>query len=108
MKIIGEVENFTAFGINVGTVRIVQKAQYHDGTPVVDVMCYDQGYEELFARLTVCVTGSILQDGEYLVRTWSENEWAHNLLEAGLFEDTGKRVATGYCNAEVWRLKCRH
>lgn len=46
-----------------------------------------------------------LKVGEFLVKTWSENEWVPQLLESGLFEDTNKRVSSGFVEAQVWRMK---
>lgn len=106
MKTIGIVPNMVAFGQNFGEVKVVKSNQtYQDGTPVVNVYCYTDGFEEQFGRLTVCVPDTKLEDGEFLVKTWSENVWANRLLEESLFEDTGKRVPTGFCEAQIWKLR---
>ena len=47
-----------------------------------------------------------LIDGEFAVRTWSKNESvAKAALASGIFEDTGKRIPTGFVEAQVWRFK---
>lgn len=57
-----------------------------------------------FAVLTTCIPGVELEEGEFLIKTWSENEpIAAAALASGLFEDTGRRVVCGETEAEVWR-----
>jgi len=47
-----------------------------------------------------------LEEGEFAVKTWSENEEiAEDALASGLFIDTGKRIKSGYVEASVWRFK---
>ena len=47
-----------------------------------------------------------LEEGEFAVKTWSENEEiAEDALASGLFVDTGKRIQSGYVEASVWRFK---
>jgi hypothetical protein len=47
-----------------------------------------------------------LEEGEFAVKTWSENEQvAADCLASGLFIDTGKRIKSGYVEASVWRFK---
>ena len=78
-------------GCHLDGSRAIQAIEFEDGSP--------------FARLTVCVKGSTLAEGEILVKTWSENEpSAQACLKSGLFIDTGKRVPTGYVEAQVWKL----
>lgn len=46
-----------------------------------------------------------LKENEFFVKTWSENEEIVRVCKAsGLFEDTGERELTGYCEAEVWKI----
>lgn len=55
--------------------------------------------------LTVNVPDVHLDDGEILVKTWSENKpFRAPALATGLFQDTGKRVPAGYAQAEIWRM----
>lgn len=57
------------------------------------------------ARLTVNLPGYHLGDGEFFVKTWSENELIiDDIRKSGLFENTGRRVKTGFVEAEVWRV----
>lgn len=50
--------------------------------------------------------GAEVADDEVVVKTWSENEHVIKpMLEAGFFEDTGKRVPAGYAEAQIWRFK---
>lgn len=84
------------------TFTIVNEGVYADDTLALRV--YDSN-GEVWATLTVCIPGTQLEPGEYLVKTWAENEPMRKpILDAGLFEDTGRRVPSGdYVEAEVWR-----
>jgi hypothetical protein len=56
--------------------------------------------------LTCNLPGERLGDGEFFVKTWSENEeLAKTAMNSGLFVDTGRRVPTGFVEAQVWKLK---
>ncbi len=55
--------------------------------------------------LTVCVSAAGLAPGEILLKTWSENEeWAIQAAKGMGYFDTGRRIKTGYTEAQVWRL----
>jgi hypothetical protein len=73
-----------------GNAKALQLYSVEDGAP--------------FATLTCNVPGTSLGLGEILVKTWSENKWACQLLERypDVFKDTDKRIPTGYVEAEVW------
>lgn len=59
-----------------------------------------------YCVLTVNLPKKHLEEGEFFVKTWSENEVITNFLrKSGIFEDTGKRVLTGFVEAEVWKFK---
>ncbi len=46
-----------------------------------------------------------LAAGEFFCKVWGGNEdLVADLLASGLFEDTGRRVPTGFVRAQVWRL----
>jgi hypothetical protein len=56
--------------------------------------------------LTVNLPYEYLQEGEFLVKTWSENvELSKASFDTGLFIDTGKRIPTGFVEAQIWKLK---
>lgn len=58
-----------------------------------------------YGMLTVNIPEADLLPGEILVKTWSENETlAAAALASGHFKDTGKRVPTGFCEAQVWEV----
>jgi len=54
--------------------------------------------------LSVNLPNEPLEDEEFFVKGWSENE---EIIEdcRPYFIDTGKRVPTGFVTAEVWRFK---
>jgi len=61
--------------------------------------------DDRIADLTVNLPDESLADGEFFVKTWSENEAiVEEAMASGLFVDTGRRVPTGYCIAHVWRF----
>lgn len=60
---------------------------------------------EPYLTISVNVPHAVIEDGEILVKTWSENESLRGpLLASGLFVDTGKRVPSNHAEAEVWTL----
>ena len=60
---------------------------------------------EPFCTLTVNVPHANLAANEILVKTWTENAPVREpALGSGLFTDTGRRISTGYAEAEVWTL----
>jgi hypothetical protein len=58
-----------------------------------------------YAVITYNDPNVALGKDEILVKTWSENEFVLELLETGLFEDTGKRTPAGWCQGQVWKVK---
>lgn len=57
------------------------------------------------ATLSVNLPNEKLGDGEFFVKTWSENEAIAAAAKAsGLFFDTGRTVQTGFVTAPVWRF----
>lgn len=70
--------------------RAIQLIDYEDGSPI--------------ACLTVNLPNNNLEPDEFFVKTWSENEEiAKDCLKSGMFIDTGKRVSTGFVQAQVWK-----
>lgn len=67
------------------------------------VLTMDDDNDMPFGTMTVNVPGYIPPPNCVLVKTWSENTWAKDLLGQG-FEDTGVRVPTGHVEAEVWKV----
>lgn len=79
-------------------------AKYSDGNRLaIQVVCEDNSP---FGWWTVNLPDQPLGKDEIFVKTWAENEEiAKVCLATGLFEDTGKRVPTGFVHAQVWRIK---
>jgi hypothetical protein len=51
-------------------------------------------------------SGAQVSRDEFCVKTWSENEvFVAPMHSTGLFEDTGKRVPSGYVVSPIWRIK---
>ncbi|MNR71455.1 hypothetical protein D3C71_20810 [compost metagenome] len=54
--------------------------------------------------LSVNVPDVVLEPGEFIAKTWAENEPLREpALATGLFQDTGKRIEVGFCEGEIWR-----
>lgn len=61
---------------------------------------------EPYATITVNLPNDYLDEGEFFVKTWAENEDITAILkQSDIFIDTGRRVSTGFVQAEVWRFK---
>lgn len=77
-----------------------------DGPPAVVLFHAETGAS--LGTLSVNLVDEELGDGEFFVKTWSENEaLIEPALASGLFEDTGRRIMTGHadsCEAQVWRF----
>lgn len=70
--------------------------------------CSDTG--EPYSMLTVNLPDKYLGDNEIFVKIWSEYEhFAPFILEQfpDMFEDTGKRVKTGFVEAAIWKMKTK-
>jgi len=64
---------------------------------------YDNGP---IAKATVNIPEVELAEDEVCIKDWSENEGMLDaLVEAGIVEDTGRRVEAGFVTAPVARIK---
>ena len=99
MKTIGTIH---AFGQEL---RLIQTADENNA-----VAFFVESLDgEPWATLTVNIPGTVLAEDEVLVKTWSENEELRQpALNTGLFIDTGRRVKSGFVEAEVWRRVLLH
>ena len=78
-------------------------AWYGNGRLCIMAMC-DDG--QTMGKLTVNIPEVHLREGQYCIKTWSENEELARLcMETGLFEDTGIRIPQGMVEAQVWEKK---
>ena len=81
----------------------VERGEYGNGRLAIQLV--DAETEEPIANLTVNLPDEELAEGEFFVKTWSENQpIAAAALASGLFQDTGRRVPTGFVEAQVWRF----
>lgn len=84
-----------------GPCRLL-KESYNNGRLALQLFSDMHG---MIATLTVNLPEEHLEDGEFFVKGWSENEVIiPDVLASGVFEDTGKRVHTGYVRASVWKF----
>ena len=86
-------------------VVLVKGTYQNDNSTAIELMCNEEGYWEAYSTLTVCIPGTILEDNEILVKTWSENEQLKELTKTDMFSDTGKRVKSGFVEAEIWKIE---
>lgn len=77
------------------------------GAIAVQLVAADEPTEPMATFSTNLVPcGAQVSCDEFCVKTWSENEvLVSPMLSTGLFEDTGKRVPSGYVVSPVWRIK---
>lgn len=76
---------------------------YHNGRPALTLL--DEYSGEPFGVLTCNIPEIPLTEKEIIVKTWSENEQlAYTAMKSGYFKDTGKRVPTGFVEAQIWEV----
>jgi hypothetical protein len=74
------------------------------GSPLALVLLTVDG-KEPYATVTVNIRPNDCKADEIIVKMYSENEPLREpLLALGMFEDTGKRLESGYVEVEIWRL----
>lgn len=90
-----------------GRQMLLDQGNYKKGEIAIQLVSIDDcGFPEPWGVLTTNIPGVHLDRDEILVKTWGENEQFRSpLLASGFFEDTGRRIPTGYVMAEVWQLQ---
>lgn len=84
-----------------GPCRLL-KERYNNGRLALQLFSNMHG---MIATLTVNLPEEHLEDDEFFIKGWSENEAIiPDVLASGVFEDTGKRIRTGFANAFVWKF----
>jgi hypothetical protein len=74
------------------------------GSPLALMLLTVEGHEP-YATVTVNIRPNDCKSDEIIVKMYSENEHLRApLLALGLFEDTGKRIESGFVQCEIWRL----
>ena len=87
-----------------GEPMTVQQSFYTHGGGIALVVVASDGIP--FLTLTTNIAAARLLPGEFCVKVWSENEpYVADILASGRFEDTGKRIAAGFAEAHVWRMR---
>ena len=86
-------------------LEILKETYYSNERPAI--ILHEKGDPAPYATLTTNMIHESLEDGEFFVKDWTENEEiaAHILEFAGLFEDTGKTVPSGHVEVPIWRFK---
>jgi hypothetical protein len=100
----GKSLKVSAYGKTWNTVFRVN--QYMNGRIAIETKVAD-GEEagEPYGILTCNLPDEKIEDGQIIVKTWSENEGlAAAALGSGLFRDTGKRIPTGFVQAQIWEV----
>jgi hypothetical protein len=91
-----------AFNFN-GERLFIEKTNYYNQRVAFEITDSDL---TPYAVLTINLPDVRLEEGEFIVKTWAENEDIANCIrELGIFEETSKRVRTGFCVAEIWKLR---
>ncbi len=92
------------FKLNGQDLFISRKGFYMDGTPALKVTDRD-GIP--WCILTVYVEGGdgVLEDGDFLIKSWSENKSTYDtLVKEGILIPTGREIETGFVTAKVCKL----
>jgi len=92
--------------LGIGAVQLeLKKGVYANGR--LAIMLEEAETKEPWCVLTVNMPDDNLEDGEFFVKTWSENADTSTALmsQTDLFENTGRIVPAGYANACVWKFK---
>ena len=81
--------------------------RYSSGGAIAIQLVSEEGPPESLVFSTNLVpSGALLAPDEFNVKSWSENEpFVTPLLATGLFEDTGRRVRSGFVESPIWRVK---
>jgi len=81
--------------------------RYPSGGAIAIQLVSEEGPPESLVFSTNLVpSGALLAPDEFNVKSWSENEpFVTPLLATGLFEDTGRRVRSGFVESPIWRVK---
>ena len=90
-----------------GTAAILV-GRYPAGGAIAILLVADDEQAEPMATFSTNLVpcGAEVSRDEFCVKTWSENEvFVAPMLSTGLFEDTGKRVPSGYVVSPIWRIK---
>lgn len=91
--------------IGTATGRPVMRGTYmHDGTTAIYLAGVDGDDTPLFAHVSINV-GADLAPGEFVVNHDLMPRTVDQLLAAGLFRDTGRRVDYGYVvGRPIWKV----
>jgi len=83
---------------------LLVKHAYRTGGHVALELVDDTDGESV-AMATVNLPEITLEPGEVLIKDWSENEGMLKALsDAGVVEDTGRAIRTGFCRANICKL----
>lgn len=99
----GKKLEVSAFSQKYSTIFDVGKYSNNNRASIELIMDDYEG--EPFCTLTCNLPDVELNNREVLIKTWSENEEVSECArKSGLFRDTGKRVPTGFVQAEIWEV----
>jgi len=86
-------------------IFMVKGSYEANGATAISVFSEEDGFLESFGVLTVCIPEVPAPSGnKVIVKTWSENEIFSELIDLGIFKNTGETIPTGYVFAEVWEI----
>ena len=79
----------------------IEVGKYSNGNMALQLMTLAEPY----AKLSTNVEGVVLEKGEFLAKNFSENTGLlEQFLEMGLFEDTGRKVSSGFVTIPVYKF----
>jgi hypothetical protein len=90
-------------------LRVTWDNYVSDGSPAMVLVDeeYDEGTDPSpFVTATANLPGVQLDEGEVLIKNYSENEGISEALQkAGITEDTGGRINSGFIQLEIHKIK---
>jgi len=99
MNVMNVMEMEFDFG-ELGVTKL-QKYNYTNGRTALALVNH-KTYEPI-AMLTVNLPHLFLKSDEMFIKTWSENKQIIDTI-CIWFENTGRKVDTGFSEAEVWKI----
>ena len=107
-RIFGHFETEGLIGVPVKLAFEAARYAYVGSPLALYLWVQDEGtpvYWEPYTALTHNLRPNDCKVNEVVIKAHDENEHLRNpLLNLGFFEDSGRRIASGYARFEIWRM----
>jgi len=82
----------------------IEVTKYFDGNMAVQLRTAEEPYATLSTNLGK-LSGVTLGENEFFAKTYSENTGLlEQFVESGLFEDTGRKVDSGFVTVPIYKF----